>query len=278
MQDRFVGDIGDFGKYGLLRARAGVWPRAEPLLPLGVAWYIPDPDTIESTPSGHGQKVEYLFNPKLRDHCRNCDKQLFGRLKQVVCCERDIKAVEDSDLLGDSASGEVVFRSKPIPTPSVTQRQMQGPGGSAASAKRSSVPASCSSTPTPGSRIPRRPVRRSPEGSGTEAALLWIEEHFQVRVSLRIGVVHGPRRTVVWYQSFGRRGDHEGQAREWRRRLGQAPALDGRQLHITEYESRAFAILPGEEDEETVVERLKALGETASPWNTHFRQLCEGSP
>ena len=29
MQDRFVGDIGDFGKYGLLRALAGISPRAE---------------------------------------------------------------------------------------------------------------------------------------------------------------------------------------------------------------------------------------------------------
>ena len=37
MQDRFVGDIGDFGKYGLLRVLAGICPRAEPLLPLGVA-------------------------------------------------------------------------------------------------------------------------------------------------------------------------------------------------------------------------------------------------
>ena len=156
MQDRFVGDIGDFGKYGLLRARAGVWPRAEPLLPLGVAWYIPDPDTIESTPSGHGQKVEYLFNPKLRDHCRNCDKQLFGRLKQVVCCERDIKAVEDSDLLGDSASGEVVFRSKPIPMPSVTQRQMQGPVVQRRPPKDRACP-----HPVP---RPRHRARGSPEG------------------------------------------------------------------------------------------------------------------
>ena len=36
MQDRFVGDIGDFGKYGLLRAICGIAPRAEPKRSLGL--------------------------------------------------------------------------------------------------------------------------------------------------------------------------------------------------------------------------------------------------
>ena len=36
MQDRFGGDVGDFGKYGLLRALAGVWPDAMPRFSLGV--------------------------------------------------------------------------------------------------------------------------------------------------------------------------------------------------------------------------------------------------
>ena len=37
MQDRFVGDIGDFGKYGLLRARRGIHPPADPCLNLGLS-------------------------------------------------------------------------------------------------------------------------------------------------------------------------------------------------------------------------------------------------
>ena len=40
MQDRFVGDIGDFGKYGLLRTLAGIEPKAEPGYRLGVVWYL----------------------------------------------------------------------------------------------------------------------------------------------------------------------------------------------------------------------------------------------
>ena len=34
MQDRYVGDVGDFGKYGLLRALCGGD------LTLGVVWYL----------------------------------------------------------------------------------------------------------------------------------------------------------------------------------------------------------------------------------------------
>ena len=46
MQDRFVGDIGDFGKYGLLRALRGIHPPADPCLNLGLVWYVPDCETV----------------------------------------------------------------------------------------------------------------------------------------------------------------------------------------------------------------------------------------
>ena len=41
MQDRYVGDIGDFGKYGLLRAISGMHdPVRNQHLQLGIAWYL----------------------------------------------------------------------------------------------------------------------------------------------------------------------------------------------------------------------------------------------
>ena len=36
MQNRYAGDVGDFGKYGLLRTLC----REPPLLSLGVVWYL----------------------------------------------------------------------------------------------------------------------------------------------------------------------------------------------------------------------------------------------
>ena len=271
MQDRFVGDIGDFGKYGLLRALAGICPRAEPLLHLGVAWYIPDDGTVKSTPSGHGQKIEYLFNPVLRDHYRSCDKQLFDQLKRIVCCQRHIRAVEDSGLLGSSAHNEVIFHSKPMPMAAVGQRRDERKAWFSGVREKIGHARLVFLDPDTGLADPRsdRAPKKLSHGSKDASRYAFLRE---------LEELIEPARTIAWYQSFRWDCDHEGQAQEWRDRLGQALPLGGRQLHILEHESRAFVILPGEEDEEIVVERLNELVATANPWNAHFRQLCEGSP
>lgn len=270
MQDGFVGDIGDFGKYGLLRALAGIWPRVEPLLPLGVAWYVPDADTEENTPRGHGQKVEYLFNPKLRACYRNCDKQLFDRLKQIVCCERRIKAVEDSGLLGDRALDEVVFHDKPIPMPPVGQRHKERNTWFSDVRETIGDARLVFLDPDTGLAHPNRD--RAPKqlscGSKDSSKYAFVGE---------LETLMDPGRTVVWYQSFARKGNHENQAQEWCKRLREALPLGGQRLHIMEYESRTFVILPGEEDARLVGERLKALTTAGGPWRGHFRQLCESS-
>lgn len=97
MQDRFVGDVGDFGKYGLLRALTGIHPEAEPRLSLGVVWYFREE-------VGLG----YLTKPS---QFANCDSHLFDSLKGFVTQSgRTIEQVEASRLLGDA-----VFFSDPVP-------------------------------------------------------------------------------------------------------------------------------------------------------------------
>ncbi len=49
MQNQYVGDVGDFGKVGLLRALTGVYPAATPPLKLGVVWYLTLEVGIDST-------------------------------------------------------------------------------------------------------------------------------------------------------------------------------------------------------------------------------------
>ena len=89
MQNQYVGDIGDFGKFGLLRAlsRDG-GPR------LGVIWYlVPGDGGIHN-----GQHVSYLQNPgnKLRD----CDPELFDCLASLVKGgRRNVQAVEEAGIL-----------------------------------------------------------------------------------------------------------------------------------------------------------------------------------
>lgn len=78
MQDKYVGDIGDYVKLGLLRA----------LMPdrkLGVVWYrVPD-----EAGNNDGGKIEYLEKPEC---FRSADPELFDHLKGVVCGGK--KAIE----------------------------------------------------------------------------------------------------------------------------------------------------------------------------------------
>lgn len=82
MQNRYVGDLGDFGKYGLLKALC--LPQEGdpgPSLRLGVAWYlVPD-----ETHSDDGKHVRYLEpSAKNVDRFRRCDPPLYDALARIV--------------------------------------------------------------------------------------------------------------------------------------------------------------------------------------------------
>ena len=97
MQDKFVGDFGDYPKFGLLRALAGM-PDGESTLTLGVVWYVPDQRTIDKTPDSHGQDLDYLSYAR---GYRECDPDLFDRLREVVDTNRCLAALEQSSILGE---------------------------------------------------------------------------------------------------------------------------------------------------------------------------------
>ena len=108
MQDRYTGDIGDFAKYGLLRAIA----RGRRL---GVAWYL----NSDGGPAGDGRHVNYLWEKGWRE----LDPELFESLKKLVRDDsRSVRAVQDSGLLGDCVFAEdsVDFSASPGPESSTT--------------------------------------------------------------------------------------------------------------------------------------------------------------
>ena len=72
MRDCYVGDIGDFAKYGLLRA-IGKGKR------LGVAWYLCV--DLEMGNTGDGRHIAYLQRP---DEWRHLDPDLFDTLKNLI--------------------------------------------------------------------------------------------------------------------------------------------------------------------------------------------------
>ncbi|MCY4237950.1 MAG: hypothetical protein OXC93_06320 [Rhodospirillaceae bacterium] len=104
MRDSYVGDIGDFVKYGLLRTLArGSW--------LGVAWY----KQTDSDParSNDGRHTDYLEWPA---EWRYLDPELFDGLRKLVRDgRRTIAAVQRSGVLNDAAFADEPLDVSRIP-------------------------------------------------------------------------------------------------------------------------------------------------------------------
>ena len=86
MQDRYTGDIGDFGKLGLLRVLQAQG------LTIGVNWYLtPDEDHNED-----GKYTIYLDD----EMYRKCDEALWLELKQIVKADqRKVSALQNDRIL-----------------------------------------------------------------------------------------------------------------------------------------------------------------------------------
>lgn len=95
MQNRYTGDIGDFGKLGLLRQLSHTG------LSIGVNWYL----TPDETHNGDGRHVGYLQ----KSDFRRCDESLWYTLKQIVNSGlRQVSELESSKLL------QARYYSKPL--------------------------------------------------------------------------------------------------------------------------------------------------------------------
>ena len=107
MQNKYVGDIGDFGKYGLLRALCGFREDCSgEKLSLGVVWYLnPDDSGVG------GSRLDYLLNPA---RFRLCDPALFHALFWIVLTNhREVACVAESDIF---PADNTIFFPDPVPT------------------------------------------------------------------------------------------------------------------------------------------------------------------
>ena len=91
MRDCYVGGIGDFAKYGLLRA-IGKGKR------LGIAWYLRV--DLELGNMGDGRHIAYLQRP---DEWRHLDPDLFDTLKNLIDEKRrSVAEIAKSGILGST--------------------------------------------------------------------------------------------------------------------------------------------------------------------------------
>ena len=94
-----MGDVGDFGKYGLMR-RLCREDEYGPALRLGVLWYLFDGD--DSAAPNDGRHTKYLSaNPSRHERgLRDCDPQLFDLMHDLVTNDhRCVAAVEAKGVL-----------------------------------------------------------------------------------------------------------------------------------------------------------------------------------
>ena len=107
MRDQYIGDIGDYIKYGLLRA-------ISVKKCLGVAWYLCV--GAGSTKAGDGRHTDYLRQPK---EWRHLDPELFDTLKRLVDeGKRSVSHIEQTGILGKTA-----FASEPLDIPKVMRNE-----------------------------------------------------------------------------------------------------------------------------------------------------------
>jgi|SRR5580658_2366213 hypothetical protein len=97
MQNRYVGDIGDFVKFGILR-------KLMPGHRLGVAWWLyPD--------ESHDEDARHIGYLKQSDLWWHFDPQLFDTLEQIVKSgQRNVRALEAANILSGA-----IFASETIP-------------------------------------------------------------------------------------------------------------------------------------------------------------------
>jgi hypothetical protein len=100
MQNRYVGDINDFGKYGLLKNLC-----KDPGLQLGVNWYLVSDEHAAKENNNDGQQIRYA-------PFKNTDISLYSRLQDIIATgNRYIGEVEKGDVLPRGT----LFYNKPLP-------------------------------------------------------------------------------------------------------------------------------------------------------------------
>ena len=116
MQNRYVGDVGDFGKYGLLRWLCGMREGAnncpidieEDELRLSVLWWLNSPEGNQD-----GRHIGYLNNtPPNRRRFLGCDDVLYSKMRNIVRNgNRNVGAIRQQMVL----PWDTIFFSPKIP-------------------------------------------------------------------------------------------------------------------------------------------------------------------
>jgi hypothetical protein len=254
MQHRYVGDVGDFGKFGLLRILSG-WD-GEPLLKLRVVWYLyPD--------EGHnadGKHVDYL---QRKDRAfRDCDELLYDKLHALLFDDlgmietnRHTSTIEGSDIFPKGT----VFYSQPLAylngLPISARLNMRNEWFSDALTKTADADLIFLD---PDNGIECASVKRT--GNKGPKYVFWDE--------IDTFVERG--QSVVIYHHLNRNGSHPKQVEDKLKQISErfANGFEASALTFRRGTSRAYFVIASPHHKDLLHQRLAKI--RAGLWNRHF--------
>ena len=248
MQNRYVGDIGDFGKYGMLRHIA-----RSTEIPMAVNWCLhPDQDHLND-----GRQTRYLQQTSQnRARFRAVDPQLFDALREIVeSGRRNIAAVREGHILPQGTA----FFEEPL-------RYPDGSG----SARRREIREQWQGD-----------AHRATRGAG----LVFLDPDNGMSLTVSPHGRTGPkycfpqdlppyleeRQSIIIYHHLGRQKPAWEQITEWKRDLQQSLALPTTPLALRYRRGspRAYLIIPDPQHHEPLRRAIDQLAQT--PWSQHFQ-------
>lgn len=260
MQDRYTGDQGDFGTYGLLRALCAPAGDASPPLTLGVVWYL-FPHVEDNR---DGKHVAYL-TASAHNHRRfkSCDPSLYDGLKAIVDSgRRNVARIREDGILPAGTSffeEELTFGDLPAVGPAARlARQRHRDGWTA---------------------------RACDAMTGCDVVFLDPDNGIEVRSAPRLGN-RGPKyaffddlgpyaargQSLIVYQHLGRRASTRAQVDAALARLTER--LDGCDPFALVYHrgtARAFLVIPAKRHARILRARANRL--LRSAWSRHFERF-----
>ena len=253
MQNRYVGDIGDFGKYGLLRSISGVLdPATDQQFRLGIAWYLfPD-----ESHTADGKFTDYLKD-KGDNHqkFRACDPILYDALRRLVAAgERNVAAVRQSEVL---PVGTAYFESSLSYAPNATRASRQA-------TRENWLTGALEAT------AEADVVFIDPDNGISETANPWSKNGPKFVFFDDLHRFAGRGQSLVIYHHLGRQGKHEQQVERWsqslRNHLGSTITVWS--LRYRRGSARVFFVIPYERHETLLENGIR--GFLDSPWRAHF--------
>ena len=264
MQNRYVGDVGDFGKYGLLRHLTGQreTPPSESDLRLGVAWYLyPD-----ESHNADGKHTGYLDDTTANlARYRACDPDLYDTMRRLVeSGSRNIAAVQNSQILPPDTLYYEPSLSFPLRMPrserkAARESWFQGALDATAHADMIFVdPDNSLSDPAHGISASIDPLRKT----GPKYVFIADLRRF-----------HQRGQSLIIYHHLGRRGTSVEQTVRVAEALKMSLDLPDlpRSLIYRRGSSRAYFIAPQERHRPILERRVSDL--LRSPWKSHFELL-----